>query len=94
MPEEDLILGDPEEGEEGVEEEVEMEYETSTPIDYINMSMTVMGQLENIDTALMTQVSAKRVKNMRHWAIYIAWYNMKEIYDDITEIQEDRDGQN
>jgi hypothetical protein len=87
MPEEDLILGDPAQA--GAEEEGEVVFDETTPVEYIESAMNVLSQLDSIDTAIMTQASAKRIKQMKYWAIYIAWSNMKDIYEMLTDQEED-----
>jgi hypothetical protein len=87
MAEEDLILGNPDD--ESSLPDAEFELDETLPIEYIDTAMTVLNQLDGMDTSLMTQLSARRIKQMRHWAIYIAWSNLKDIYDTLTDQQED-----
>jgi hypothetical protein len=91
MKEEDLILGNPEEGIEEIEADFEMD-ETS-PADYVNMAMNVIANLEDVDTQIMSKAAAKRIQQMRYWSMRLAWYNLKDIYDSTFDVETENNGQ-
>ena len=86
--EEDLIIGDPTE-DCGQDIDGGFEFDDVPQPVYVDMAMNVIMTLDGIDTALLSKASAERIKQMKRWAIYIGWSNLKDIYELLTDQDDD-----